>query len=135
MLLPHGQPRVVDDVMQRLQVLACEASAEVASGSGVGDAACAQGIEEDLIVAEQLQVLQAGASAERQIGQGQHMVGLVVGQVQLEQLEASVNGLREAETIGEGVDGSDAPNGESARAFGNLIVDVGGGQDGFGTAA
>ena len=63
------------------------------------------------------------------------MVGLMVGQVKLEQVEALVNGLGESETMGEGVDGSDASDGESARAFGNFVVDVGGGHDGFGAAA
>ena len=86
-------------------------------------------------MAEQLQVLQAGASAQGQIGEGQHMVGLVVGQVQLKQVEASVDGLGESEARGEGVDGSDAPDGESTRALGNFIVNVAGGHDGFGAAA
>jgi hypothetical protein len=135
LLLPHGQTCVVDDVVQRLQVLACEASAEVARGSGIRDPASTQGIEEDLVVAEQLQVLQAGASTERQIGQGQHMVGLVVGHVKLEQLEASVDGLGEFEASGESVDGTDAADGEAASTLGNLVVDVGGSQDGLGAAA
>jgi hypothetical protein len=84
LLLLHGQPRVIDDVMQRLQVLAGEAPAEIAGRGRVRDAASTQGIEENLIVAEQLQVLQAGAAAERQVGQGEDMVGIVVGQVKLE---------------------------------------------------
>jgi hypothetical protein len=96
---------------------------------------CAQGIEEDLIVAEQFQVLQAGTTAQRQVGQGQYMVGLVVGQVKLEQLESAVDGLGESEATGEGVDGSDAADGEATGTLGNLIVDVAGGQDRFGAAA
>ena len=108
--------------MQCLQVLAGEASAEVAGGGGVGDAASAQGIEEDLIVSEQFQVLQASASAEGQIGQGEDRVGLVVGQVKPEQLESSVDSLGESEPTGESVDGSDAADGESARALGNLLA-------------
>jgi len=59
----------------------------------------------------------------------------MVGQVQLEQLEASVDGLWEAEAVSESVNSSDASDGESACALGNLIVDVGGSHDGFGAAS
>lgn len=69
LLLPHDPTGVVRDVMQRLQVLLGETSAEVTCGRRIGNAARTQGIEENLVVAEQFQVLQAGASAERQIGQ------------------------------------------------------------------
>jgi hypothetical protein len=63
------------------------------------------------------------------------MVGLVVGQVKLEQVESSIDGLGESEVSGEGVDGSDASDGEPAGPLGNLIVDVAGSQDRLGAAA
>lgn len=60
------------------------------------------------------------------------MVGLVVGQVKLEQLESAIDGLGEAEPLREGMDASD---GESAGTLRNLIVDVAGSQDRLGAAA
>ena len=62
------------------------------------------------------------------------MVGLMVGQVQLEQLEPSIDSLGESETVSEGVDGSNASDGEPTGTFGDLIVDVAGGHDRLGAA-
>jgi hypothetical protein len=56
-----------------------EAAAEVAGGGRVGDAAGAQGVEEDLVVAPQLDVLQAGPLAERVVGEVEDVVGFVEG--------------------------------------------------------
>ena len=47
-----------------------EAAAEVAGGGRVGDAAGAEGVEEDLVVAAQFEVLQAGAVAQGVVGEG-----------------------------------------------------------------
>ena len=63
------------------------------------------------------------------------MVGLVVGQVKPEQVEALVDGLGKPESMSEGVQGSDPSDRESACTFGNLLVDVAGGQDGLAAAA
>ena len=41
----------------------------------------------------------------------------------------------EADPVGERVDGADTADGDTARAFGNLIVDVAGGHDRLVTAA
>ena len=70
---------------------------------GSGRRRCAQGVEEDFIVAEEFQVLQARAAAQGQIGQGEHVVGFVVGEVDLQQLQTLVHGVDEAEPTGEGM--------------------------------
>ena len=62
---PDLQARVVDDVEQRLNAVRGKAATEVAGRGGIGDAAGAQGVEEDLVVAAQFEVLQAGAVAQR----------------------------------------------------------------------
>jgi hypothetical protein len=54
--------------------------------------------------------------------------------VELEQLQASVDGLGQAKLSGKGMDGSDASDGESAGPLGNFIMDVAGSQDGLGAA-
>ena len=59
LLGPDPQPRLIDGVHQGHDVGLGEAAAEVARGGGVGDALGAQGVEVDLVVAPQLEVLDA----------------------------------------------------------------------------
>src|SRR5262249_58062060 len=65
-------------------------------------------------------------------GEGEDVVGVVVGQVHLEQVEVLVDGLRQPELAGERVDGSDAAAGDAPGPGGGLVVDVGGGEDRLG---
>jgi hypothetical protein len=51
LLGPHRQARVVEGVLQGADSGHVEAAAEIASGSGVGNAAGAERVEEDLILA------------------------------------------------------------------------------------
>jgi hypothetical protein len=41
--------------------------------------------------------LQAGAAAQRQVRQGEHVVRLVVGEVDVQHLQAAVEGVDQAE--------------------------------------
>ncbi len=50
--------------------------------------------------------------------------------VELEEHEPSVDGLGEAEPVGQGVQGADAAVGDAAVALADLIADVGGGEHG-----
>ena len=63
------------------------------------------------------------------------MIGFVVGQMDLEQVQAAVDGVDQAEPAGQGMDGADAAAGDAAGALGDLVVDVAGGQHGLGAAA
>src|SRR5262249_20939100 len=99
---------------------------------GVGDAVGAQGVEEDLVVASQLNIVEAGPVAQRVVGEVQDMVGLMVGQVELEQVEPLVDGLSEAEVPHEPLDGGGGAAGDRPGLVGDLVVDVGGGEDGVG---
>ena len=105
-------PGLVEDVLEGLDVVGGEAAAEVAGGGGVGDAVGAQGVEEDLVVAAQFDVVEAGAVAQGVVGEVEDVVGLVVGEVELEQVEALVDGLGEAELADQEVDGADAAVGD-----------------------
>ena len=89
-----------------------EAAAEVAGGGGVGDAVGAEGVEEGLVVAAQFDVLEAGAVAQGVVGDVEDVVGLVVGQVELEQVESLVDGLGQAEFADQELDGADAAAGD-----------------------
>ena len=132
LLLPDLEPGLIEDVLEGLDVVGGEAAAEVAGGGGVGDAVGAQGVEEDDVVAAQLDVVEAGAVAQGVVGEVQDVVTLVVGEVELEQVEPLVDGLGEAELPDEQLDGADAAAGDGPGLGGDLVVDVRGGEDRLG---
>src|SRR5580658_1805958 len=68
---------VVEDVEKRVHILGLEASAEIAGGGWIGNAAGARGVEEDLIVAAQLDVSRAGAVAEGVVGEVEDVIRFV----------------------------------------------------------
>ena len=90
---------VVDDVDEGVDVRGREAAAEVAGRGGIGNAASAEGVEEVLVVAAQFDVLQTGAAAQGVVGDVEHVVGFVIGQVELEQMQALVDGLDQADAL------------------------------------
>src|SRR5262249_28073998 len=114
LLPPEALADFVEDVLQGVDVGRGEAAAEVAGRGRVGDASGAQGIEKDGIVAAQLDVLQTGALTEGVVGDIEDMIGLVIGQVDLEQVQAPVEGVDQAELAGQGVGGGGAGGGQGA---------------------
>ncbi len=107
----------------------CEASAEVAGGGGVGDAIGLDGVEEDEVVASQFDVVEASAVAEGVVGEVEDVIGLVVGEVELGQVEPLVDDFGEAELADERLDGADAAVGDRAGLGSDLVMDVGRGDD------
>lgn len=81
-----------------------EPPAEVAGGGGVGDAARPEGIEEGSVVAAEFDVREAGAVAECVVGDVQDVVGLVIREVDFQEVEAFVDGLGQTKSVGEQVD-------------------------------
>ena len=106
--------------------VAREAAAEVAGGGRVGDAAGAEGVEEVLVLAAQFDVLQAGAVAQGVVGEVEHVIGFVVGQVDLEQVQALVDGVDQADAPGEQMDGADAAVGDATRFGRHFVMNVAG---------
>jgi hypothetical protein len=78
LLGPDPQPGVVDEVHQGQDVPFLEAAAKVACSGGIGNALCAQSVEEDLIVAAQLDVLDALAPGQSVEGDVQDVIGFVL---------------------------------------------------------
>jgi hypothetical protein len=109
-----------------------EAPAEVAGGGGIGDAARAQGIEERVVVAPPFEVLETGAVAERVVRDVEDVVGLVIGQMNFEQVKTFVDGLGQAESVREHVDRPDAAVGNGPVAVGHVVGDEVIGEDGPG---
>jgi len=116
-----------------MHVLRREAPAEIAGRGRIGNAAGTQGVEEDLVVAAQFDVLQTGAVAQGVVSEVEDVIRLVVGQVDLEQVQVPVDGLGEPELAHQEMHGADAAVANAAAAFADFVLDVAGGQHGLGT--
>src|SRR3984957_16852367 len=130
--LPSPDPlaNAVENVDQGMHVGGAEATTEIAGGRRIGDAQSPERVEVDFILTTQFEVLQTGAVAQRVVGQVEHMVRLVVGHVNLEQVQVLVDGIDEADPLGEQMKSADAAVGDAAAAVGDVIVDVGRGEGG-----
>src|SRR3954452_4129764 len=56
------------------------------------------------------------------------MVRFMVGEMNLQQVQALVDGFDEAQSPCQGMEGADAAVGQAATAVGDVIVDIGGGE-------
>jgi hypothetical protein len=92
--LPGALADLVEDILQGVEARRGEAAAEIAGRRGVRDAAGAQGIKEGLVVAAQLDVVEAAALTRGVVGDVEGVVGFVIGQVDLEQVQLLVDGPR-----------------------------------------
>jgi hypothetical protein len=129
LLLPDLQPGLIEDILKDLDVVGGEAAAEVAGGGGVGDAVGAQGVEEDDVVASQLDVVETGAVAQGVVGEVEDVITLVIREVILQQVESFVNGLGEPEFPHEKLNGADPAAGDGLCLGGGLVVEVRGRED------
>ena len=129
LLTPDFQPRGVEDRLQAEDVRRLETAAEVARRGRVRNAARPQGIEVRLVAAQQFQVFQAGSSGQQVVSDVQHVVGIVVGQMDFQQPKVTVDRLIEPHLLREQVHGTDAAGSGCPRAIDDFIVDVRGGHD------
>ena len=130
LLGPDPQPRLIDGVHQVNDIGFEEPAAEVAGGGGVGDALGTQGIEVDLIVAPQLEVLDPSPAREDVEGDVQDVVGFVVREVSLEELEVAVDVADQSGPARQQEHGADAAGTEAVDPVSEFIMDVGGGHHG-----
>ena len=86
--------------MSRCDIGGTEAAAEVPGGGGVGDASGAEGIEVDLILASDFEVLDAAATSQEVVGDGEDVVTLEVGLMAFEEMEVVVEILDEVPASG-----------------------------------
>src|SRR5262249_40817835 len=94
---PQSDADVVESVLHGVGAGGVKTAAEVAGGGGIGNALGAEGVEEDSVVAAQLDVLQTVAVAQGVVGDVEHVIGLVVRQMDLEHMQASVDVVDEAD--------------------------------------
>src|SRR5262249_51976103 len=81
---------------------------------------------ENLVIAARLDVLQTGAVTQGVVGEVEDVIGLMKRQVDLEQVQARVDGVDQADVPGQGMDGADAAVGHAAAAVGDLMGEVAG---------
>src|SRR6516225_10389872 len=63
------------------------------------------------------------------------MVRFMIGKVDLQQLQAPVDALDQTALACQGMNGTDTANPDAAATITDLVVDIAGGEHGFGTAA
>lgn len=85
-----------------------------------------QCVEIDLVVAAQFEILQTVAVAEGVVSQVEHVIGLVIRQMNLEQVQTPVNGVNQPELAGQQVKGSNAAVTHAVCSSGDFIMDVAG---------
>ena len=88
---PHPQPAAVDGLLEGHGRLLVEATAEVPRRGRVGQGGRPQAVEEDPVVAHELDVAQPGPAAQRVVGDAEHVVGLVIGPVLGQHLHRGVD--------------------------------------------
>ena len=87
-LPPNPLPHRVGYLHQIEDIGLLKATGEVSARGRVRNALGAHSIEEGLIIAPQLNILQPHSLEQRVVGQIQHMVALMVGKVLLKQMQA-----------------------------------------------
>ncbi len=126
LLSPDALARVVDRVGQRFDVPRPEAAAEVAGRGRVRDAPRPQGIEVVLVVAAQFDVLQTDAVAQGVVGEVEHVIGFVIGQVQLEQMQTLIDRLDQTVASRQQMHGADAAAVDAAPFGRHFVINVAG---------
>ena len=74
--------------------------------------------------------MQAIAVTKGVVGEIEDMIGFVIEHVNLEEMEFAIDGIDEAETLGEEMKGADAAMADAVNAVGDFVVDVAGREDG-----
>jgi hypothetical protein len=88
---PQPRPDRVDRLQQPGNVRFGEPAAEVPGRGRIRDQIRPQRVHVRRVVAQPFDVLQPGAATHHVVGQVQHVIGLVVGQVHLQQPQALVD--------------------------------------------
>ena len=118
------KPCLVGGLHQTADARLVKAPAEVTRGGWVGNPLRAQGVKEDLVVASQLDVLESRAVAQRVVSQVQHVIGLMVRTMDLQQMQVTVDGIDEADLAGQLMDQSNASNADGTHLVGEFHADV-----------
>ena len=90
----------------------------------------AQRIQEDFVVAPQLDVLQPRAAGQDVEGDRKHVVRFVIGQMPLQHVHPLVDAFGQTDVLGQQLHRPHAANRDAAHSFGQLIGDAVAGEHG-----
>ena len=124
LVLPNANAHLIKQVLQKVDVGNREASAEVAGGGRIGDALRPQRVEIIDIIAAQFQVLQAIAVTQGVESEVQHMIGLAIGQAELEDGQAGIDEGDQTALAGELMKEGDATVAEALDPVRDFVVQV-----------
>jgi len=124
LLTPDFKPRMVKRFHQQVDRDSAEPPAEIACGRRIWNALSAYRIQIGFVVSQQLQMLQTGSSGKQVIGDVQHMIGLGIGQIDLEQVQRLIDHLVQCELANHLMDQADPACGDGFRAIGYLVIDI-----------
>ncbi len=125
LLLPESNTHLVEDGLKDVDGSGIETAAEIASGRGVGDALGAQSIQEAGVVTPQFHVLQTVAAGQGVHGKVEYVIGMMVGQKDLEQMEFLIDEIHQADVFGELIHERNASQARTAGALGKIITQAG----------
>src|SRR5260370_33020598 len=86
---PDAQACLIEDLEQDLNMGVAETPAEVPGRGWVGNAAGAERVEEDFVLATEFEVFQTRPTAQGVVGDVYPVIGFVVGQRNLKQVQRS----------------------------------------------
>ena len=106
LLFPNVQANLVEGILETIDVIRLEPATEVSGSGRIGNPLGPDGIEKELIIATQFDVLQASATAQRVVGKVQNVIGFVIRQVFFEQMQCVVDPIWQSDLLGECMNGS-----------------------------
>ena len=92
---------------------------------GSGEAVGPQGVEEHSVIAPQLDVVERVAPAEDVVCDIQHVVGLIIGLMDLEHRDRRVDACRQPDLLHQTMDGANAAAGDGLRLLREFVADIG----------
>ena len=122
--LPDPQAGLVDALQEPFHVRRRESPAEIARRGRVGNPLGSQGVEIHLVVASQFQMLDPRAAGQNVVGDVQHVVRLVIGQMPLEQMQVPVDQIHQTALPRQQVHRADAAGRQTACAFRGFVLNV-----------
>ncbi len=122
MLLPDGEAARVDRGHQRPNICRIKTTAEIPGGRGVGDARRVECSQKRGVVAPPLDILQHLPAAHDVVGDVQHMVGLVIRHVQLEQVHPLVDLPSQSRFLDQLLNHADAAAVDPMHPLGQLVA-------------
>jgi len=130
LLVPDAEAGLVEGVHQVQDVAPAESPTEVSRGGGIGDPHGAQGIEVDLVVASQFEMLELVSPGQDVEGDVQDVIGFMVRQVPFEELKLLVERGDQPGPAGQQEHGTNTAAGQPPDPIGQFVLDVAGGDHG-----